>query len=215
MTTPPWLRFRPSFFGSSFSQIRFRCFLFIYQSKAKTARSLFIFGDSLADVGNNNYLPFSVLKANFAHNGIDFPTKKATGRFSNGKNTADFIAERMGLASPPAYRSLDLTNQNDSSYLKGVNFASGGAGIMDELIQEIKEWFDIKARDTQSLSATTRVMSSSTIHFLSFSSSGRVSNRHQSCHHVACTVVDLKPRALHDRVWWRSIGVTSVGRQLI
>ncbi|KAM7266080.1 hypothetical protein ACFE04_019464 [Oxalis oulophora] len=55
-------------------------------------------------------------------------------------------------------------------------------------------------------------MSSSTIHFLPLSSPVRVCNRHRAFQHVACTVVDLKPRALHDRVWWRVrrlIGETS------
>ena len=50
-----------------------------------------MFGDSLVDAGNNNYLPFSVAKGNYPHNGIDFPKKKATGRFCNGKNFADVI----------------------------------------------------------------------------------------------------------------------------
>ncbi|KAJ0914460.1 putative triacylglycerol lipase [Helianthus annuus] len=53
--------------------------------------AIYIFGDSLVDVGNNNHLPLSLLKANFPHNGVDFPTGQATGRFSNGKNAADFL----------------------------------------------------------------------------------------------------------------------------
>lgn len=52
---------------------------------------LYIFGDSLVDVGNNNHLSLSLAKADFPHNGVDFPTGKATGRFSNGKNAADFL----------------------------------------------------------------------------------------------------------------------------
>lgn len=52
---------------------------------------VYIFGDSLVDVGNNNYLSLSLAKADFPHNGVDFPTGKATGRFSNGKNAADFL----------------------------------------------------------------------------------------------------------------------------
>ena len=53
---------------------------------------IYILGDSLVDVGNNNYLS-SILKADFPHNGVDFPTGQATGRFSNGKNAADFIGK--------------------------------------------------------------------------------------------------------------------------
>lgn len=57
----------------------------------KLAPALFVFGDSLVDVGNNNHLPFTIARANFPHNGIDFPGHKPTGRFSNGKNAADFL----------------------------------------------------------------------------------------------------------------------------
>ncbi|KAJ0953477.1 putative triacylglycerol lipase [Helianthus annuus] len=50
---------------------------------------LYIFGDSLVDFGNNNYLD-TLARANFPYNGIDFPTGP-TGRFCNGKNVADFL----------------------------------------------------------------------------------------------------------------------------
>ena len=55
-----------------------------------SAPALYVLGDSLADVGNNNHLvtPF---RANFPHNGVDYPGHLATGRFSNGHNLADFI----------------------------------------------------------------------------------------------------------------------------
>lgn len=51
---------------------------------------LFIFGDSTADVGTNNFLPTKA-KANMPYNGIDFAQSKPTGRFSNGFNTIDYI----------------------------------------------------------------------------------------------------------------------------
>lgn len=54
---------------------------------------MYVFGDSLADVGNNNHLTFSIIKANFPHNGIDFPAKKSTGRFCNGKNAVDLLCK--------------------------------------------------------------------------------------------------------------------------
>ena len=57
--------------------------------------AMFNFGDSLSDVGNNNYLPGeSVPRANKPFHGVDFPGPggpKPTGRFSNGYNVADFI----------------------------------------------------------------------------------------------------------------------------
>lgn len=49
----------------------------------------FIFGDSLADNGNNNHL-LSQAKANFLPYGIDYPDGP-TGRFTNGRNYVDFI----------------------------------------------------------------------------------------------------------------------------
>lgn len=56
--------------------------------------AIFVFGDSLADVGNNNYLNNSTARANFPHNGIDFPNHTPTGRFSNGYNTIDWIGKQ-------------------------------------------------------------------------------------------------------------------------
>lgn len=88
--------------------------------------AIFVFGDSLADVGNNNH--FNTSRANFPHNGIDFPGSIPTGRFSNGYNTIDWIAKHVGYKqSPPAYMSVTKGKQ----MLRGVNFASGGSGILD------------------------------------------------------------------------------------
>lgn len=54
--------------------------------------AMYVFGDSTADVGSNNYLPGSAVpRANFPHNGVDFPTSRPTGRFSNGYNGVDFL----------------------------------------------------------------------------------------------------------------------------
>jgi hypothetical protein len=55
--------------------------------------ALYVLGDSQADVGNNNYLPASLLKANYPHNGVDYPGGKPTGRFSNGYNFVDLLGE--------------------------------------------------------------------------------------------------------------------------
>ncbi|KAG8492680.1 hypothetical protein CXB51_010315 [Gossypium anomalum] len=97
--------------------------------KAQMVPAVYMFGDSLVDVGNNNFLPVSFAKANFPHNGVDFPTRKPTGRFCNGKNAADFLAEKLGLPSSPPY--LSLSTNNITSHLTGVSFASGGAGIFN------------------------------------------------------------------------------------
>jgi hypothetical protein len=54
--------------------------------------AMFVMGDSLADAGNNNYLPFSVLKSDYFPYGVDFPGRRvATGRFSNSRLVVDIL----------------------------------------------------------------------------------------------------------------------------
>ncbi|XP_030512797.1 GDSL esterase/lipase At4g18970-like [Rhodamnia argentea] len=86
----------------------------------------FIFGDSLADNGNNNDLDTDA-KANYPPYGIDFH-EGATGRFTNGRNFVDIIAELLGFDEyiPP------FATAKGGDILRGVNYASGGAGIRDE-----------------------------------------------------------------------------------
>ncbi|PSS26782.1 GDSL esterase/lipase [Actinidia chinensis var. chinensis] len=89
----------------------------------------FIFGDSLTEVGNNNFLQYSLAKSNFPYYGIDYPGGQATGRFTNGRTIGDIISAKLGIPSPPAYLSLSPTAD---AILKGVNYASGGAGILND-----------------------------------------------------------------------------------
>ncbi|XP_021770988.1 GDSL esterase/lipase At5g37690-like [Chenopodium quinoa] len=89
----------------------------------------FIFGDSLTEVGNNNYLQYSLAKSNYPWYGIDYEGGQATGRFTNGRTIGDIISEKLGIQSPPPYLSL---SPNDDKLLKGVNYASGGAGILND-----------------------------------------------------------------------------------
>ncbi|KAK4776865.1 hypothetical protein SAY86_005553 [Trapa natans] len=88
----------------------------------------FVFGDSLTEVGNNNYLQ-SLAKANYPYYGIDYEGGRATGRFTNGRTIGDIISEKLGIPSPPPYLSLA---PNDDKFLEGVNYASGGAGILND-----------------------------------------------------------------------------------
>ncbi|CAI9088359.1 OLC1v1022667C1 [Oldenlandia corymbosa var. corymbosa] len=103
---------------------------FIFAFKLSEAQSsvpaVYVLGDSLMDVGNNNHIQGSVLKANYPYNGVDYTDHKPTGRFSNGKNTADLIAEKVGVPTSPPY----LSNTNDV-FLQGVSFASGGSGLFN------------------------------------------------------------------------------------
>ncbi|XP_075500320.1 GDSL esterase/lipase At5g55050-like [Primulina tabacum] len=94
---------------------------------------IFILGDSTADVGTNSYLPHSKAIANFPYNGIDFPNSRPTGRFSNGFNSADYLGKKFGLKRSPApfLSLLTLGSRFKKHLFKGVNFASGGAGLLD------------------------------------------------------------------------------------
>lgn len=93
--------------------------------------AVYVFGDSTVDVGNNQYLPGNAaLQLPY---GIDFPQSRPTGRFSNGFNVADSISRLLGFKrSPPAYLSLtpETSRQIVRGY-RGVNYASGGSGILD------------------------------------------------------------------------------------
>ncbi|KAJ1391146.1 SGNH hydrolase superfamily [Sesbania bispinosa] len=89
----------------------------------------YIFGDSLTDVGNNNFLQYSLAKSNYPWYGIDYSGGQATGRFTNGRTIGDIISAKLGIPSPPAYLSV---SQNVDALLKGVNYASGGAGILND-----------------------------------------------------------------------------------
>lgn len=57
-----------------------------------TKGASFIFGDSLVDAGNNNYLP-TLSRANIAPNGIDFKASGGTptGRYTNGRTIGDIV----------------------------------------------------------------------------------------------------------------------------
>ncbi|GMH15741.1 hypothetical protein Nepgr_017582 [Nepenthes gracilis] len=103
----------------------------IWGNAAAKVPCFFIFGDSLSDSGNNNGL-LTLAKANYLPYGIDFPAGP-TGRFTNGRTTVDLIGEHMGLESyiPP------FAAARGPQILKGLNYASGSAGILDETGQHV------------------------------------------------------------------------------
>ncbi|KAG0477915.1 hypothetical protein HPP92_012634 [Vanilla planifolia] len=90
----------------------------------------FIFGDSLSDVGNNNYLTKSLARAALPWYGIDFGRGVPNGRFTNGRTIADIVGDRMGLPRPPPF--LDPSLDGETILSNGVNYASGGGGILNE-----------------------------------------------------------------------------------
>ncbi|XP_039140858.1 GDSL esterase/lipase LTL1-like [Dioscorea cayenensis subsp. rotundata] len=92
------------------------------------AKAFFVFGDSLVDSGNNNYLE-STARADSPPYGIDYPTHQPTGRFSNGLNLPDIISEYLGSESTLPYLSPELQGEK---LLVGANFASAGIGILND-----------------------------------------------------------------------------------
>ncbi|MBA0843570.1 hypothetical protein Goarm_000746, partial [Gossypium armourianum] len=95
---------------------------------AAAARAFFVFGDSLVDNGNNNYLA-TTARADSPPYGIDTPTRRPTGRFSNGKNIPDFISDALGSEPTLPYLSPELRGEK---LLVGANFASAGVGILND-----------------------------------------------------------------------------------
>ncbi|OIW12233.1 hypothetical protein TanjilG_06022 [Lupinus angustifolius] len=91
-------------------------------------RAFFVFGDSLVDSGNNNYLA-TTARADAPPYGIDYPTRRPTGRFSNGYNIPDLISQKLGSESPLPYLSPQLRGEK---LLVGANFASAGIGILND-----------------------------------------------------------------------------------
>ncbi|KAA8541590.1 hypothetical protein F0562_022742 [Nyssa sinensis] len=117
------------------------CILFLYASlliptvcHGKTMQpddhdhvALFIFGDSVFDAGNNNYINTTMnYRSNFWPYGETF-FKYPTGRFSDGRLIPDFIAEYAKLPLIPPYKQ-----PANHQFINGVNFASAGAGVLVE-----------------------------------------------------------------------------------
>ncbi|ONK70883.1 uncharacterized protein A4U43_C04F2510 [Asparagus officinalis] len=102
--------------------------LLAFGDLSEAARAFFVFGDSLVDNGNNNYLVTSA-RADAPPYGVDYPTHRPTGRFSNGLNIPDIISEHLGAESTLPYLSPELRGDK---LLVGANFASAGIGILND-----------------------------------------------------------------------------------
>nr|XP_027121736.1 GDSL esterase/lipase 1-like isoform X1 [Coffea arabica] len=124
--------------NSCINQLRFLIFLIAslagaYQSNGfrylspKPRVPLFVFGDSIYDPGNNNYINTTPdFLANFLPYGETF-FEFATGRFSDGRLIPDFIAKYAKLPLIPPYFQSSYRQ-----FVYGVNFASGGGGALVE-----------------------------------------------------------------------------------
>ncbi|KAG4196820.1 hypothetical protein ERO13_A06G195500v2 [Gossypium hirsutum] len=88
--------------------------------------AFFVFGDSLVDGGNNYYID-TLAKPEYP-DGIDFPKGIPSGRYTNSRTIADIVEEEIGFIdyAPPFL----APNTTGDMILKGVNYASSGAGIL-------------------------------------------------------------------------------------
>ncbi|KAJ9146022.1 hypothetical protein P3X46_028342 [Hevea brasiliensis] len=91
-------------------------------------QGMFVFGSSLVDNGNNNFLPNSMAKANYLPYGIDFPFGPS-GRFTNGKNVIDLLGDQLHLPLIPAFADPSTIGIR---IIHGVDYASGASGILDD-----------------------------------------------------------------------------------
>ncbi|MED6137949.1 hypothetical protein PIB30_069785 [Stylosanthes scabra] len=115
---------------------------------------LFIFGDSLFDVGNNNYINTTTdMQANFWPYG-QTSFKYPSGRVSNGRLIPDFIAEYEKEEFIPPHLQPGY-----HEYSNGANFASAGAGALVEtnqglvidLSSELKYFIEVETLLKQNL----------------------------------------------------------------
>lgn len=63
---------------------------------ATTRQVTYVFGDSMAEVGNNNYLPNALAKSNYPWYGVDYIKGQPTGRFTNGRTVGDIMCKLKG-----------------------------------------------------------------------------------------------------------------------
>ncbi|XXG90160.1 hypothetical protein AAC387_Pa12g1988 [Persea americana] len=94
---------------------------------AESYKSIFSFGDSLADTGNYLHLRANdhprVGQSPYGQTYFHHPT----GRFSDGRLVIDFIAQAIGIPFLPPYFACP----SDYDFRRGVNFAVGGATALD------------------------------------------------------------------------------------
>ncbi|XP_010917471.2 GDSL esterase/lipase 5 [Elaeis guineensis] len=143
-------------------------------SPDEAATAFFIFGDSIVDPGNNNYIETTPeKKANYhpyGHNGF---FDKPTGRFTDGRVIVDFIAEYAKLPIIPPFL------QPSASFINGANFGSAGAGILPETNQglvidlqtQLKQFDEVRSNLTEELGVEkARELISQAVYFISIGS---------------------------------------------
>ena len=93
--------------------------------------ALFLFGDSIADTGNNNWL-FTLARADFYPYGKNFVDRVPTGRFCDGLLAVDYLGKYkkeedkpsclMGSCIVPSVQSVPLPPMNLLQLYYNYNF---------------------------------------------------------------------------------------------
>jgi phospholipase/lecithinase/hemolysin len=91
--------------------------------------AIVVLGDSTVDVGVNSHID-TFIRSDWPPYGRDFPGHKATGRFSDGMVSPDFVAERFGYP-PPYSLAFNDPSAKGEILLNGINTASSGSGFLD------------------------------------------------------------------------------------
>ncbi|XP_066379053.1 GDSL esterase/lipase At1g29670-like isoform X1 [Miscanthus floridulus] len=123
------------------------------QKQQPQVEGMFVFGSSLVDNGNNNFLNGSGVRADYLPYGVDFPLGPS-GRFSNGRNVIDALGELLGLRGLVPPFADRRTRRARAALLRGVNFASGGSGILDHTGQVTGEVVSLRQQITNFESVT-------------------------------------------------------------
>ncbi|KAL7162785.1 hypothetical protein ACSBR2_043129 [Camellia fascicularis] len=103
--------------------------------------ALFVFGDSLFDSGNNQYINGSKpMGPNYYPYGETF-FKHPTGRVSDGRIVPDFIALFAKLPMLGPY-----LEPGEHNFTDGINFASAGSGVLGDLQPAMPEIYAMGGR---------------------------------------------------------------------
>ncbi|XP_024533249.1 GDSL esterase/lipase 5 [Selaginella moellendorffii] len=88
-------------------------------------QGLFVFGDSALDGGQNTYIPGSKIVSAIPPYGKTY-FSKPTGRWTDGRTIADFLAQALGLPLLPPFLE------------PGANFSSGGVISMKQQLRQFR-----------------------------------------------------------------------------
>ncbi|KAL8110771.1 hypothetical protein AgCh_026495 [Apium graveolens] len=116
-----------------------RCSTDDFVAEASQVPAMFVFGDSIVDTGNNNFIN-SIAKANYYPYGCDSFSGFPTGRFCNGKTVVDFMGEMLGITVPPPFADPATTGDRLSG---GVSYASAASGILEDTGKHYIERFTL------------------------------------------------------------------------